>query len=183
MSVLSLAGRLLVATPGLTDPNFAGSVVLLLQHDDDGALGVVLNRPSQLAVAQVLPGWAAEVTGDPVLHQGGPVGLDGALAVALAPAAPAGFKPVAAGLGILDLDTPPEEVAQALLAMRVFAGYSGWGSGQLEGELGEGAWYVVDARVDDVFTDDPDGLWRAVLRRQGGDLGMVSTWTPDPELN
>lgn len=183
MSGPTLVGRLLVATPELRDPNFVRTVVFLLEANDDGAVGVVLNRPSEVPVGSVLPGWVDEVTGRGVLHQGGPVGLDGALGVAVAREGTAGFRPVHAGVGLIDLDTPPEVVAGALRALRVFAGYSGWGAGQLEGELADGAWYVVDAQPADVFTDDPDGLWRAVLRRQGGDLALVSTWTDDPDLN
>ncbi|MCU0265010.1 MAG: YqgE/AlgH family protein [Actinomycetia bacterium] len=183
MSGPTLAGRLLVATPGLRDPNFVRTVVFLLEAAADGAVGVVLNRPSTVPVDTVLPGWAAAVTGHGVLHQGGPVGLEGALGVALAAEGSAGFRPVLGGVGLLDLDTPQELVAGSLRALRVFAGYSGWGAGQLEDELAEGAWYVVDALPGDVFTDDPAGLWRAVLRRQGGDLALVSTWTDDPDLN
>lgn len=184
----TLAGRLLVATPQLRDPNFVRTVVLLLEASAEGAVGVVLNRPSEVPVESVLPHWADAVTGSGVLHQGGPVGLDGALGVALADGRPVGFRPVQPGrghlgLGLLDLDVPHERVADALHALRVFAGYSGWGAGQLEDELEEGAWYVVPAEPADVFTDEPQGLWRAVLRRQGGDLALVSTWTDDPDLN
>jgi putative transcriptional regulator len=182
----SLTGRLLVATPALVDPNFVRTVVLVLEHGDDGAVGVVLNRPSELEVDDVLPGWGPHVTKPAVLFQGGPVGLDGALAVGQvtgdAEGVP-GFRPFGVGLGLVDLDTPTELVSGALGSLRVFAGYSGWGDDQLDTELEEGAWYVVDAEPDDVFGADVEELWRAVLRRQGGDLALVSTWTIDPELN
>ncbi|CAA9368088.1 MAG: UPF0301 protein YqgE [uncultured Nocardioidaceae bacterium] len=180
------AGRLLVATPSLVDPNFANAVVLLLDHDGDGSLGVVLNRPSAITVASVLPDWAASVDPPEVLFEGGPVSTDAALAVALVPDAgadPIGFRRLFDRTGIIDLDTPPEVLAPAITRMRVFAGYSGWGSGQLESEIEEGSWYVVDATAHDIFDDDPGGLWSAVLRRQPGSLAWVSTRPSDPTLN
>ena len=180
------AGRLLVATPSLVDPNFANAVVLLLDHDGDGSLGVVLNRPSAITVASVLPDWAASVDPPEVLFEGGPVSTDAALAVALVPDAgadPIGFRRLFDRTGIIDLDTPPEVLAPAITRMRVFAGYSGWGSGQLESEIDEGSWYVVDATAHDIFDDEPGGLWSAVLRRQPGSLAWVSTRPADPTLN
>jgi putative transcriptional regulator len=180
------AGRLLVATPSLVDPNFAGSVVLLLDHDGDGSLGVVLNRPSAITVASVLADWAASVDPPEVLFEGGPVSTDAALAVALVPDAgpdPIGFRCLFGRTGIIDLDTPPEVLAPAITRMRVFAGYAGWGSGQLEAEIDEGSWYVVEATAHDIFDADPGGLWSAVLRRQPGSLAWVSTRPADPTLN
>jgi putative transcriptional regulator len=180
------AGRLLVATPSLVDPNFANAVVLLLDHDGDGSLGVVLNRPSAITVAAVLPDWAASVDPPEVLFEGGPVSTDAALAVALVPDAgpdPIGFRRLFDRTGIIDLDTPPEVLAPAITRMRVFAGYSGWGSGQLEAEIEEGSWYVVDCTAHDIFDGAPGGLWSAVLRRQPGSLAWVSTRPADPTLN
>lgn len=180
------AGRLLVATPSLVDPNFAGSVVLLLDHDGDGSLGVVLNRPSAITVASVLSDWAASVDPPEVLFEGGPVSTDAALAVALVPDAgpdPIGFRCLFDRTGIIDLDTPPEVLAPAITRMRVFAGYSGWGAGQLQAEIDEGSWYVVDSTAHDIFDPEPGGLWSAVLRRQPGSLAWVSTRPADPTLN
>jgi putative transcriptional regulator len=180
------AGRLLVATPSLVDPNFAHAVVLLLDHDEDGSLGVVLNRPSAVTVASVLPDWSASVDPPEVLFEGGPVSPDAALAVALVPDAgsdPIGFRCLFDRTGIIDLDTPPEVLAPAITRMRVFAGYSGWGSGQLEAEIEEGSWYVVESSAQDVFHAAPAGLWSAVLRRQPGSLAWVSTRPADPTLN
>lgn len=179
-------GRLLVATPSLVDPNFANAVVLLLDHDDDGSLGVILNRPSAITVASVLPDWSASVAPPGVLFEGGPVSTDAALAVALVPDAvpePIGFRRLFGRTGIVDLDTPPEVLAPAVTRMRVFAGYAGWGSGQLEAEIEEGSWYVLESTPHDVFDEKPARLWSAVLRRQPGSLAWVSTKPVDPTLN
>lgn len=180
------AGMLLVATPALLDPNFASTVVLMLDVDDSGALGVVLNRPSGLPVAEVLEPWRDVVAEPEVLFQGGPVGTEGALAVALlraAIAAPVGFREVTGQLGLVDLDTPVELLEGSVAEMRIFAGYAGWGADQLAGEIEEGSWYVVPAQADDIFREDPSDLWRDVLRRQPGDLAWHSTRPADPDLN
>jgi putative transcriptional regulator len=183
----SLTGRLLVATPALGDGTFARSVILLLDHDEDGALGVVVNRPTPVEVAEVLPAWQQYATTPGVLFQGGPVSLDSALGLAAVTSGdedePIGWRRVAGGLALLDLDVPPEVVVTDLSALRIFAGYAGWGAGQLEAELEEGAWYVVLAEPGDAFSADPDGLWRSVLRRQGGPLALVSTYVDNPSLN
>lgn len=180
-------GRLLVATPLLVDPHFAHTVVLLLDHDDDGSLGVVLNRPTAVAVSSVLADWSNSVTAPEVLFEGGPVSTDAALALASVPVGPAsepvGFRRLFGATGLIDLDTPREVLAPALTKLRVFAGYAGWGSGQLAAEVEEGSWYVVDSRPDDVFTAEPGRLWSRVLRRQPGELAWVSTKPLDPTLN
>ena len=180
------AGSLLVATPALVDPNFAHTVVLLLDHDEDGALGVVLNRPSPVQVGEVLPGWDAVLSGPGVIFQGGPVATDSALALAgLAPGDedPVGFRRLFDRTGIVDLDAPAEIVGPALTRMRVFAGYAGWSSEQLEAEIDEGSWYVVPAEPGDLFGPQPEGLWARVLRRQPGELAWVSTRPLDPGMN
>jgi putative transcriptional regulator len=179
-------GVLLVATPALNDPNFSDTVILVLDADESGALGVVLNRPSGLAVAEVLDAWRDVVTGPEVLFQGGPVMTEGALAVALLHSSvetPVGFREVTGQLGLIDLDTPVELLGDSLDSLRIFAGYAGWGAGQLDGEIETGSWYVVPATADDVFREDPSDLWRDVLRRQPGDLAWHSTRPADPELN
>ncbi|MGW0535726.1 YqgE/AlgH family protein [Streptomyces sp. NPDC003032] len=196
--VSSLTGRLLVATPALADPNFDRAVVLLLDHDEEGSLGVVLNRPTPVDVADILEGWGA-LTGAPgVVFQGGPVSLDSALGVAVIPgeegaslgtrprpgrADPVGFRRVHGAIGLVDLEAPPELLSPALGSLRIFAGYSGWGPGQLETELADGAWYVVESEPGDVSSPDPERLWRAVLRRQRSELAMVATYPDDPSLN
>jgi len=183
-----MTGRLLVATPRLDDPNFARSVVLLLDHDDDGALGVIISRPTTVPVADVLPGWSELVTGPDVLFSGGPVATDSALGVAVLNGSdeddtPVGWRPLYPGAGLVDLDAPPELLAGVLTGMRVFAGYAGWGSGQLENEIAEGAWYVVPAETGDLLDPDAGGLWRRVLRRQPGELAFVATCPQDPSQN
>jgi putative transcriptional regulator len=179
-------GDLLVATPALLDPNFARTVVLVLDVDEDGALGVVLNRPSTVAVAEILPDWR-DLTGTPdVLFEGGPVSTDSALAVGAAaapPTPPTGFRRLYGDVGIIDLDTPAPVLAPTLRRVRIFAGYAGWGVEQLAAEILEGAWYVVPSVPDDLFSHDPLDLWKRVLRRQPGELAWVSTRPADPSLN
>lgn len=274
---MTLSGRLLVASPHLVDPNFHRTVVLLLDHDDEGAFGVVLNRPLPVEVDAVLPGWQDVVSHPDGLFQGGPVGLDGALGIAVPAADPARRRPRSAtapaptppasevpptasptapaedrssdawpgdrssdawpgdgssdplpgdrssdplpgdlsssplagalppggargdgtaqppddhlvdrftGLfGLVDLDADPSTVVGRFTGLRIFAGHSGWGGGQLEEEIGEGAWFVVPSEPTDVFTADPETLWSRVLHRQGGDLAMLAHYPPDLRLN
>ncbi|MFH9298053.1 YqgE/AlgH family protein [Streptomyces sp. NPDC017520] len=183
--VSSLTGRLLVAAPALTDPNFDRAVVLLLDHDEEGSLGVVLNRPTPVGVGDILASWAS-LTGEPdVVFQGGPVSLDSALGVAVIPGGegPLGWRRVHGAIGLVDLETPPELLGPALGSLRIFAGYAGWGPGQLESERAEGAWYVVESEPGDVSSPRPEQLWRAVLRRQRSELAMIATYPDDPSLN
>ena len=182
------AGTLLVATPSLVDPNFDHTVVLLLDLDGDGALGVVLNRPSEVPVSDVLPEWTPSAATPDVQFAGGPVGTDSALAVGALPRSedddePVGFRRLFDEIGIIDLDTPTELLAPALSTMRIFAGYAGWGSGQLEAEIEAESWYVVPSAPGDLFGADPLALWSRVLRRQPGELAWVSTRPFDPTLN
>lgn len=186
-----LTGRLLVASPSLLDDNFDRSVVFLVDHDESGALGVIINRPSQIDVGSILPDWMLYSSEPRVVFHGGPVGRDSALAIgALLPrfedpagSEPLGFRRVFGQLGLIDLDAIPEDVAALVSNLRVFAGYAGWESGQLEGEIREGAWFVVDSFSSDPFAVEPSQLWQEVLRRQGGDLALVATFPEDPTLN
>lgn len=180
-------GMLLVAAPTLLDPNFVDTVVLLLDADDEGAIGVVLNRPTPVPVEEVLPDWGPVVAEPEVLFQGGPVSTEGALAVALLEdgvvVPDTGFRPVAGPFGLVDLDTPVDALAGRLAGVRIFAGYAGWGAGQLEEEIEEGAWYVVPAEAGDLTREDAVDLARDVLRRQPGELAWHSTRPADPDLN
>lgn len=179
-------GALLLATPDLLDPNFSDTVVLMLDSDEDGAIGVVLNRPSQVLVDDIVAGWG-EVCAEPeVLFQGGPVSTDGALALALLrdpDDEPVGFRPIVGRLGVIDLDAPLELVDGTLEGLRVFAGYAGWGADQLAREIEEGSWYVVPCEVEDAFRGDTQRLRGDVLRRQPGELAWHSTRPLDPEMN
>jgi putative transcriptional regulator len=188
---VNLAGRLLVASPLLLDPNFERTVVLLLEHGDDGALGVVVNRPSPVSVEEILPVWRTAVSAPDVVFAGGPVQPDGALGLVSLVAGPAadpdeaplGVRRLDGGLGLVDLDAPPEVVVHVVTQMRVFAGYAGWSPGQLEAEIADGSWFVVTASSRDAFHPRPQGLWREVLRRQPSSLAWVSTFPRDPSLN
>jgi putative transcriptional regulator len=177
-------GKLLIAEPMLGDPNFERSVVLMIEHVDEGALGVVLNRPTELKVATVLDEWAELAADPPVLYVGGPVEQNGVIALGRrAGRDPSGWAQVIDDVGIVDLDLDPDDVADDLVGIRFFAGYSGWGPGQLESELAQDAWMVADAVVDDVFAPDPATMWRSVLRRQGGKLAMLANFPPHPSMN
>ncbi|MGH9155798.1 MAG: YqgE/AlgH family protein [Acidimicrobiales bacterium] len=179
------SGRLLVATPSLGDPNFDRTVVLLLEHGPEGALGVVLNRPSRTEVTEPFPGWLAHVSDPPVVFTGGPVAPSAAIGLARTGRADEtdGWAPLIGRLGSVDLSRDPGDLAVPVEIVRVFAGYAGWGAGQLEAEIGVGAWFVVEATSDDAFSPTPEGLWRSVLRRQRGRLALFADAPTDPTLN
>ena len=184
------AGRLLVANPLLPDPNFDRTVVFLIAYDDgDGAVGVVLNRPSETMVAAPLPRWQHMAASPPVIFVGGPVQHDAVICLARPfghPAAaepPGGWKAVTSDVGTLDLDLDPDGLQSSLSQVRLFAGYAGWSPGQLESEIAAGAWWVVDAHPEDAFCDDPERLWKSVLRRQPSPLALVASYPEDPAWN
>lgn len=180
-----LRGRLLVAAPMLQDPNFARSVVLMLEHAEQGALGLVLNRPTQTRLAETVPQWA-ELAAEPgVVFLGGPVEPSAAICLAeLAPGAePDGFQRLAGRLGVLDLSADPALLGGAVARLRVFAGYAGWAAEQLDAELMLGGWHVLDAAPQDPFSGVPATLWSAVFRRQPGRLRLLAHFPPDPRLN
>ena len=178
--------RLLVATPSLKDPNFERTVVLLVAHEEGGALGVVLNRATEVPVCEVLEGWAP-LAGEPaVVFEGGPVQPEAAICLARTRTGVRrinGFNRVSGSVGTVDLSGDPDRLRDAVLSVRVFAGYAGWGPGQLEGEIDGGSWFVFDALPGDAFVNRPDDLWPMVLRRQGGITAAVSVFPPDPTLN
>jgi putative transcriptional regulator len=178
-------GRLLVATPALEDPTFERAVVLVLDHDEDGALGVVLNRASSIPVQESLGSWV-ELAADPaVVFGGGPVEPTAVVALGRSPlgVAPDGWAPILDRVRLVDLDSDPVLAAADLEQVRVFAGYAGWAPGQLETEIDLGAWFTVDAEPRDIFTDAPERLWHAVLRRQPGELALFATYPADPTQN
>jgi putative transcriptional regulator len=182
----SLVGSLLVATPALRDPSFERSVVLLVAHEQGGAMGVVLNRATEVPVSEVLGGWG-ELAHDPaVLFEGGPVQADSAICVARARSgaeALTGFQPFFGPLGTVDLGKRPELLRDRVDGVRVFAGYAGWSRGQLEDEIESGSWFTFHALPSDPFIPHPEDLWSMVLRRQGGLLAAVAQYPSDPALN
>jgi putative transcriptional regulator len=181
----STTGRLLVAEPMLGDPNFDRTVVLMIQHLPEGALGLVLNRPTEVPVAAALPAWDGLAAEPAVVHIGGPVEAESGwcLGRARQPDELAGFVPVLGDVGLVDLELDPREVAAAFGAVRVYAGYSGWGPGQLEHELAQDAWFVADADPDDPFLPDSRELWKRILARQEGPLARLALFPPDPSVN
>ena len=172
----SVSGKLLVATPRLVDPNFYRTVILMFQHDEEGAVGVVLNRVTTETVADHLPEWAERAASPGYIHWGGPVEPEVAIGIALAPD---GMPTGVPGLSLVDLGAAPPGDGPSV---RVYSGYSGWSPGQLEAEILAGSWYVVQAAPDDPF-DEPADQWRRVLRRQPGLLALVSTFPDDVRLN
>lgn len=185
MSVM-LRGKLLVAAPALVDPNFDRTVVLMLEHGPEGgALGIVLNRPTATPIVEAVPDWATLATAPAVVYLGGPVGLGTLIALARSRTdeAPLGTESVSEGLVVVDLSLDPEPLAPMVTGLRVWTGYAGWAAGQLEEEVAQDAWFVVDAHESDVMTPDPNGLWRSVLARQPGTLGWFSNFPDDPAHN
>jgi len=179
-------GRLLVASVLLADGIFNRTVVLVLDADEDGALGVILNEISQTLLDAVLPDWVGSVSEPRLLFHGGPVSPNGAICLASVASPgeePPGWRPLFDTVGLLHLDTPIEIVAGAYRDLRIFAGYAGWSAGQLQAEIQQGMWHVADAEYEDVFGRRPLDLWRGVLRRQHGELAYFSTWVENPELN
>jgi putative transcriptional regulator len=186
MAVESLTGRLLVATPALKDPNFERTVVMIVAHEAGGSIGVVLNRATEVPVADVLDGWDALADDPSVVFEGGPVQPEAAICIARSRTDSgriAGFNRVSGAVGTLDLSQDPETLLGKITAVRVFAGYAGWGEGQLEAEIETGSWFVFDALPGDAFVTRPDDLWPMVLRRQGGLMAAVAIFPADPSLN
>ena len=183
------AGSLLIASATLVDPNFARCVLLILDSNDEGSLGVILNQPSETPVGEVLTPWRDVVNPPGVFFRGGPVELNAALALgSLASStavddAPIGWRQVDDSLGLVDLDASPDDFLGRLSGLRIYAGYAGWGAGQLDDEIAEGSWHVVPARRSDLFSDNPERLWREILRRQPPPLSMLATLPADASLN
>jgi putative transcriptional regulator len=177
----SLQGKLLVSSPSLVDPNFRKTVVLVAHHDDDGAMGLVLSRPSTVSAADAVPLLEGLPGSDEPVFVGGPVQPEAFMVLAEFEDVDEAAAPIMNGLGFMPADTAPDDLS--IKRMRLFAGYSGWGAGQLEAELAEPSWIVVDAETDDAFAEDPDELWRAVLHRKGGPFSLMENMPFDPGLN
>jgi len=178
----SLRGSLLISSGSLYDPNFRHTVVLIGEHNKDGALGVVLNRALDVTVEEVAPPLSALVPPGELLYQGGPVQPEGI--VLLAEVADPELLDILVfeSVGFLVGDVP-EDVKPNIVRARIFAGYSGWGPGQLEAEMDMGSWIIEPAQLDDVFTDSPDLLWSRVLRRKGPEYRLLSRMPYDPSMN
>lgn len=179
-------GRLLVAMPSLRDPNFARTVVLLVDHDAEGTLGVVLNRPSSLPLAEHAGAWLDAAAPPERVFIGGPVQPDRGLALAwwLPDVTPhPSVRAVLPRAGLVDLDDDPRRVGQQVSGLRVFAGYAGWSPNQLAAEILEGAWLVLPAEPADVVHPHPDRLWSDVLARQPGRLALLSRYPEDVRVN
>ena len=178
----TLQGQLLIASPGLLDPNFRRTVVLVTEHNEEGAAGLVLNRPSPTEVSEVVPQLEPLVEDGEQVWVGGPVQPNAVLVLGEFLDPDDAAVPLFGSLGFPSLDEP-DEVVPMTTRRRVFAGYAGWGSGQLEDELSREDWIVEPALPDDAFTEAPDELWRDVLRRKGGIYELVSRMPEDPSVN
>jgi putative transcriptional regulator len=180
----SLKGQLLIAGPRLIDPNFWRTVVLIADHSEEGAFGMVLNRPSETSVGEAVPELESLVDPDEPLFIGGPVQPSSVITLAqfidVTDAALHAFDDI----GVLGTSGPPlEELADVVLAARAYVGHSGWGAGQLDAEVERGDWILEPARHQDVFSNSPRELWSAVLTRKGGSYALVARMPVDPSLN
>ena len=191
-----LVGQLLVATPKLSDPNFARRVILVLDHGSQGALGVVLDRPGGVPVGELLSQWHPLATPPAELFTGGPVARNALIGLVRLTSRPeaseegrleqSGWRMLVDAdrpVGTVDLSSDPALIGDSIVGARLFSGYAGWDSDQLEEEIEEGSWYVVPAEARDPISADPEGLWRRVLRRQGGALTVVAGFPEDPAMN
>jgi putative transcriptional regulator len=181
----TLRGKLLLAAPALKDPNFDRTVVFIAEHSDEGAMGLVINRPSDAPVVEAIPDltWVAD-SGDELVYVGGPVAPNGVIVLAEWDDPSQAVVLVDDDLGFVPGDVEDtDSLATAVRRARVYAGHAGWGPGQLEDEVAEEAWIVESPLREELFSDDPEGLWSAVLRRKGREFALLSTMPPDPSLN
>jgi putative transcriptional regulator len=179
----SLTGQLLVASPSLVDPNFRRTVVLVGEHGEEGAMGLILNRPSPVTVNDAVPPLAELVEPVDLVHIGGPVQQQAIVVLAEFDDSSRAAVMVVGAIGFLPGEIEDAGDLGGLGRVRVFAGYAGWGPGQLEQELQDDSWIVVPAEPEDVFDENPDGLWSAVLRRRGGPYAVLAQMPPDPRVN
>ena len=178
----SLRGKLLVASPALVDPNFARTVILITEHNEEGALGIVLNRPADARVAEVVPELAGVAEDGPV-YVGGPVQPQALVVLAEFADPEAAAWIVVADVGFVAAEAEPELLERAVRRGRVYAGYSGWGAGQLDAELEIDSWIVEPPLPNELFPDDPQALWHDVLARKGGSYALIARMPDDPSLN
>jgi putative transcriptional regulator len=179
----SARGKLLIAGPSLLDPNFWRTVVLVVEHNDDGALGLVLNRPSETTIHEAVPQLEQLVDGDELLYIGGPVQPSSVIVLARledpADAALIAFEDV----GVIGVGADSDEPSVGVIEGRAFVGHAGWGRGQLDSELERGDWIIEPARRQDAFADNAPELWTSVLTRMGGSYALVARMPADPSVN
>jgi putative transcriptional regulator len=173
------AGQFLVATPLIAAPPFARTVVLLLEHDESGAIGLILNDPTELLAEDHLPEIAGHLTGPPRVFLGGPVSTDTAISLGCGKEIEYLRPSALPGIGIVDI----EQSLNGIEKLRLFAGYAGWEPHQLEAEVREGAWWVLFPDLVEIFTSDPSGMWERTLERGPGALPLYATYPPDPSEN
>ena len=178
----SLRGKLLVASPALIDPNFARTVVFLTEHNEEGAMGIVLNRPSDADVESLVPELAEIAAGEPI-YVGGPVQPEALVLLAEFSDLEAAAWIVVADVGLASADVDLDELAGAVRRGRVYAGYSGWGAGQLEAEMDAESWIVEPPLPAELFPENPATLWNAVLARKGGQYSLIARMPADPSQN
>ncbi|MGH2943357.1 MAG: YqgE/AlgH family protein [Solirubrobacteraceae bacterium] len=179
----SLRGQLLIAGATLPDPNFARSVVLICEHSEEGALGLVLNRPGELVVGESAPELAGLAGEDAIIDAGGPVQPDALLVLAeFEDTSQAGIA-VVGNVGLVGDGSELDDLVDATRRVRIFAGYAGWGPGQLDAELARDDWFVAPAGIDDIFNPDADELWSRVLSRKGAHFALVARMPIDPSVN
>jgi putative transcriptional regulator len=178
-----MRGQLLIASPALLDPNFHRTVVLVAQDDEDGTMGIVLNRTAEIEVADAAPPLADLVEPGAIVHRGGPVQPTAVVILAQFHDPDRAGVPVFGDVGFVSGDEDFELLGNEVRRARVFAGLAGWSPGQLESELERDDWILQTALADDVFTDEPESLWSTVLERKGGSFALVARMPPDPSLN
>ncbi len=181
-------GALLIASTTLTGPTFARTVIYLIEHDENGSLGVVLNRMSQAAVHNILPEWSPLVAAPRAVFIGGPVQSDAAVCLGVARSGidldrQPKLRKVRGRVCMVDLDADPEELEPVLTGVRIFAGYAGWSAGQLDDELGEGSWLVAPGLPADLLAPASVDVWQQVLRRQPWPLPLLASYPADPLTN
>jgi putative transcriptional regulator len=178
----SVRGKLLIASPALVDPNFARTVVFITEHNEEGAMGIVLNRPSETSVESVVPELAEIAGGEPV-YVGGPVQPEALVLLADFSDPDAAAWIVVADVGLASADVDLDELAGTVRRGRVYAGYSGWGPGQLEAEMEIDSWIVEAPLPAELFPEDPATLWSDVLARKGGQYALIARMPADPSQN
>jgi len=179
----SVRGQLLVAGPALLDPNFWRTVVLVVEHNEEGALGLVLNRPSETSVGEAVPQLETLLDPQERLFIGGPVQPSAVIVLAEFEEATDAALLAFDDVGVLGTSSSPDELAAGVRAGRAFLGHAGWGPGQLDGELERGDWILEPAQVGDAFSNDARSLWSEVLTRKGGSYALLARMPADPSMN